>query len=174
MTVKTSLTLLAVTALTWADSASAGAAARLDLGCRGNPGLIGRCYCVRGTMNLSADSGLILTRDDTGRAVVLWKAPNSRGRWPSNLTTTHLKAQRDTGFVSAWVHGDFEVCPVPTDRRDRPDLHFVCVEAATHLRGERPGDTWPGHGAKAAAAEKKRDDQAAAREMERRLGLTPP
>lgn len=102
-----------------------------DLHCKGSPRLIGKCYSVRGEVSLSADRGFVLGRDDTGRALVV------QGDWPDNLNIAMGEAQRRTGFVSAWVHGTYEVCPI---QPEEPENEYVCIQSATGLRPERAGE----------------------------------
>ena len=99
--------------------------------------MIGPCYWVTGIISLSADRGFILGRDDKRPALVIGRGPNSAGYWPQNLERAVSHAQKQTGFLSAWVHGTYEVCPVP---QDAPGLAYVCVESATRLAPENVGD----------------------------------
>lgn len=125
-------TLFALTAL-----ATPLCAVAEELGCKGNPGLSGECYTVQGTVSLSGDSGFVLGRDDTSRALVVGAAPNSKGYWPVDLTRAMDKAQKQTGFASARVHGTYEVCPIPAEV---PERQYVCIQSATRLRPERAGE----------------------------------
>ena len=117
--------------------AAASCAVAEELGCKGNPRLTGQCFTVQGTVSLSGDSGFVLGRDDTGRSLVIGSAPNSKGDWPTNLTRTMERAQKQTGFASAWVHGDYEVCPIPSEVLER---QYVCIQSAIRLRPERAGE----------------------------------
>jgi hypothetical protein len=128
---------LALGALSGLLGFGAHAAAPAEMGCKGNASLTGQCYRVRGTVSLSGDSGLVLGRDDTGRALVIWSAPHSTRDFPANLSRALDKAHKQTGFVSAGVHGTFEVCPIPGDL---PDRNYVCIESAAQLTAERVGD----------------------------------
>ena len=119
---------------------SATAAVTPHPGCKHNPAVIGRCYWLHGTMSISADSATVLGADGTHQAVAVRYGPNSKWDGPANLNAAWEKAQRDTGFVSAWVHGTFEVCPIPSDAPDRPWQKFVCIESATDLGPERAGE----------------------------------
>lgn len=124
--------------------APARAAAPRDAGCRGNPGLTGQCYWLRGTVELSFDRGYVLGRDDSYRVVIITNAPNSEKDVPSNLMHVMDQAVKNVSSASAWVHGTFEVCPIPTRRPDLTYEHFVCIQSAVHLRPQRLGDPNPG------------------------------
>ncbi|HEY5410411.1 MAG TPA: hypothetical protein VIJ94_06765 [Caulobacteraceae bacterium] len=162
--------------------------------CLGNPGVTGRCYWIRGEFALSADSLFIVERDDNGRWVVIRNAQVIHGAGPvdyavpHNLEMSYSNAVNHAGSAAgAAVRGDFEVCPIPNQGRFA-DQAFACIQSATHLRRISPNWMSPAQKrlhdqsvadlkkdeALAAAAEKKRGDLAAARQMERRLKITPP
>lgn len=97
---------------------------------------VGQCYRVAGTVSLSGDSGFVLGRDDTGRALTVSSVPGSD--WPQNLSGALTRAQKQTGFASAQVHGTFEVCPVRFEGAE--DRDYIRITAASRLRAERPGE----------------------------------
>ena len=161
--------------------------------CRGNPGVIGRCYWIRGEFTISADSLFIVDRDDNGRWVIIRNARVRRSDWPvdnavpSNLGQFYTRVVEAAGSVGgAAVRGDFEVCPIP--KQDRAETAYACIQSATHLRRvsvhwmspaqkklyDQRGAALSKDRARAAAADKKEAEEAAARAMERRLGITPP
>ncbi len=127
---------LSIVAVACALSFGADAAPSVDPGCRTNPALTGPCYRVRGRVGLSGDSGLVLGRDDTGRVLVIRPAPHRSRDLPPDLDRALARAQENTGFASAWVHGRFEVCPIPADL---PERTYVCIQSAAGLATERPG-----------------------------------
>ncbi len=186
----------ALCAVAWLSCAAAapGTATAAEPRCRGNPGVIGRCYWIRGEFALSADSLFIVDRDDNGRWVVIRNAHNSRGGGPvdhavpRNLEMSYNNAVSRTGSVGGVrVRGDFEVCPIP-NQGWFADQAFACIQSATHLRRVSPNWMSPAQKrlhdqfaaslerdqARAAAAEKKGEAEAVARETARRSGLTPP
>ena len=126
-----SVLLASVAALVPAEAAGGAS------GCKGNPGLVGRCYWVRGTVSLSADRGIVIGRDDHRPALVIGNAPGTQRDMPTSMYKALDRAHRDTGFISAWVHGDFEVCPIPPDV---PELDYACVNSAAHLTTEKKGE----------------------------------
>lgn len=166
-------------------------AAPVEPRCRGNPGLIGRCYWIRGEFALSADSLFIIDRDDNGRWVIIRNARVHRGFWPvdnalpHNLERAFSRASEVDGAGAAQVRGDYEVCPIP--KQDRADTAYACIETASHLRRVPRGWMSPAQKklhdravaederfeARAAAADKRRAEEDAARRMEWRLGLPP-
>ena len=103
------------------------------VGASSDPTRVERDYSLKGTLSLSADRGFVLSRDDTGRAVIIASEANCKGDWPVNLARAMDKAQKDTGFLNAWVHGTFKVYPVRSDRPDRPDLRYACIRSADDL-----------------------------------------
>ena len=194
MDVRFGKALCAVAWLSCAAAAPGTATAAHEPRCRGNPGVIGRCYWIRGEFALSADSLFIVDRDDNGRWVVIRNAQNTRGGGPvahavpHNLELSYDSAISRAGSLGgAQVRGDFEVCPI-ANQGWFADQAFACIQSATHLRRVSPNWMSPAQKrlhdqfaaslerdqARAAAAEKKRDDEAAAREIERKLGITPP
>jgi len=109
-----------------------------DAGCKGNPALTGPCYEVTGTVFLSADIGLVLVPDRgvqtpgitlrPGHGLIINSAPNSDGDLPSNVGDAISPA-------TAWVHGRYEVCPIPTLPSQFPpeETHFVCIEFGSDI-----------------------------------------
>jgi hypothetical protein len=159
--------------------------------CRGNPGVTGRCYWIRGEFTLSADSLFIVDRDDNGRWVVIRNARIHRPDWPvddavpSNLARLYSRVVNDAGLRGT-VRGDFEVCPIP--KQGFADTAYACIQTATHLRRISPDWMSPAQKrlhdravadekrylARAADARKKQDAEAAAQQIERKPGITPP
>ena len=112
--------------------------------CRGNPGVIGRCYWVRGEFSLSGDSLFIVDRDDNGAWVVIRGARGLHGAGPvqddgpRNLEMSFDRAVKAKGSIGgAFVRGDFEVCPIPNDG-SFPEQKFACIQTATNLRPVSP------------------------------------
>ena len=125
---------VAAAAMTYLMGTATSAAPQPDLGCKGNPSLIGQCYTIRGMLNLSADRAFVLWPDDAGRRpVVVRAAPNSNRDWPTNLVRAMTNAAKERGFVKASVHGVFQVCPIPSIFPDRPEEPYGCIQSADHL-----------------------------------------
>jgi hypothetical protein len=102
--------------------------------CKGNPGLVGQCYAVQGTLNPSADAAYVLWPDDTDRrAIKVRPAPNSDRDWPANVDRALMESEEEIGFAMRWVHGSFAVCPTPSGTPDDPENPFGCIEAADNL-----------------------------------------
>jgi hypothetical protein len=109
-----------------------------DLGCKGNPHLIGRCYWVSATFGISADNADALWLDKSGRAVPIRNAFGSERSEPDNLLKALGQAQRKAGSLNVEIHGQFEVCPIPAEP-NRYDLkRYVCINAAQHLSMVQP------------------------------------
>jgi hypothetical protein len=98
------------------------ALAAQDAGCKGNPGLTGRCYEQWGSIGLTADAALALGPATSGeRRLLVRAAPGSEHDIPLNVSD----ALWDD--LQASVAGQFEVCPVPRDP-SYPDEQAICVE----------------------------------------------
>lgn len=116
---------------------SATAAPAREPRCRGNSGLIGRCYRIRGLYALSSDSAMIVVRDDTGRRVIIRGAHHRQSAEPSNLIRFATKIVRDTGDISLVdVHGDFEVCRARQDGFVKGA--YACIQSAINLKRVSP------------------------------------
>ena len=74
MTSKTDRTRLVLGGLLCVAAVSTSSASAREPRCRGNPGVTGRCYWIRGEFLLSADSLFIVDRDDNGRWVIIRNA----------------------------------------------------------------------------------------------------
>jgi hypothetical protein len=103
-----------------------------DAGCKGNPALTGKCYWVHGNFGLSADSGLVVVQDSE-RWLTTWSAPNSEIDGPENLSRALSKAQHKAHSLEAFVHGAFEVCPIPSDDPSKSYKKYVCIQSAKNL-----------------------------------------
>jgi hypothetical protein len=118
-----------------AAACSGGDPAENDLGCEGNPSLIGQCHPVQGTLNLSADAAYVLWPDDADRGPIkVGPAPNSVRDWPANVSRALMESEGEVGFVMAWVHGTFAVCPIPSQTPNDPENPYGCIERAEDLR----------------------------------------
>ena len=104
-----------------------------DPGCKDNPGVVGRCYPVAGAFNLSADAAMVVWPDDsTHRPVKIRAAPGSARDIPENLVRSMTRAWAEHG-LTAQVHGDFVLCPIPPTDPVNAEPPFACIETATRL-----------------------------------------
>jgi hypothetical protein len=118
---------------------AATSASPADFGCKGNPSVTGKCYLIQGQINLSADSGFVLWRDDgQGRPIKIRAAPNSDREWPSSLDRAMTRAWNETGSVTAPVRGIFEVCPIPVSFTHGLEEPYGCIQSVDHLATETP------------------------------------
>ena len=129
---------LAVVAMACATGLSAGAALSHGLDGKSHSPRPEPCYWLTGTLSLSGDNGFVIGRD-RGGSVIVGHAPNDAG-WPGDLQRNLEKAQADTGYVDAWVHGTFKVCPISSESPSHPWLHFVYIRSAVRLTREQAGD----------------------------------
>jgi len=78
-----------------------------------------------------------LVRDNDHKWLIVRNPPHSQAGEPDNLIDSMMRAQDRKGYVTVFLHGRFEVCPIPPDDGTPPAQDpdsYVCIASARQLK----------------------------------------